>query len=161
MATAAMIRLSARDPSRTFWSFIRRVSSAGQNCCFCNANRGAKLNLIPLSGRDIRRCSLDSTYVCHFSKSIASSCAMISFIRSFSPVAAGNFPAKKRVGVISQTFLFARSRIEGKIFDTKEGSRGSPVRAGSGWTILRNRLFLLSCSCGWLLFGRESFHAPL
>ena len=33
---------------------------------------------------------------------------MISFIRFFSPVAA-NLPAKKRVGLISQTFFFART----------------------------------------------------
>jgi hypothetical protein len=43
-------------------------------------------------------CSLYSRYDRHFSKTNATLCVMFSFIRSLSPAAAVNLPAKKRVG---------------------------------------------------------------
>jgi hypothetical protein len=55
---------------------------------------------------------------------------MISFIRSLSPVAAPNLPAKKRAGLISQIFFFARTLLCGLLsgFTGPEGHRDMKKR---------------------------------
>jgi hypothetical protein len=85
IGTAVMIKLSAVDSGRTFRSFIRRVFRANRAGCFCD---------------------------CHFSEMIASLCAIISFIRSLSPLAGSNRPAKARAVNITNLLLYKDATIQ-------------------------------------------------
>jgi hypothetical protein len=89
IATAPITNASPPCSDENFPSFVRTVSSAGPRLLLLVGLPGGKADLNSWSGRDIRRCSLDSTNDCHFSKRIASNCARISFIHSMSPAQIG------------------------------------------------------------------------